>query len=316
MIMNLFICATPLHVLISSKIIEKEKLSFDSCIMIYLAACDNNKNKIFYNKLSEKVLESIYITSGRSFKTVFKMKKFIANRSCNVYVANIDDTLIHYALSFSQLNNLFTFDDGTANIMQESPFYRGISRGLWRQLLLNIIHFSLGNRFSLVKVKSNIMNHYTIFKGFKNIVDKTTYLSLFDSAINIGDDKSIIIFLGTVYEEAVICSNSLDILKKQVYNFLDSLGECLYLPHPRECMIPLPLKCTYVNTEMIAEEYVISLLQKYSNIYLYGFGSSSQYNLMNIKNIHIIPLYSKFLKENLIENLRELEKRTNKIQLI
>ena len=57
--MKVFVCFTPLHILISKQIIRYEKVS--DYLFIYLGANRNKKNKFYYNEFSKKAIYSKYI---------------------------------------------------------------------------------------------------------------------------------------------------------------------------------------------------------------------------------------------------------------
>ncbi|MCK4442186.1 MAG: hypothetical protein KAU90_09260, partial [Sulfurovaceae bacterium] len=65
--MKIFICFTPLHVLIAERIIEKEVI--EEYIFIYFTDFDTEKNRYYYAKLKQNATLSKYIVLK---KNIFK----------------------------------------------------------------------------------------------------------------------------------------------------------------------------------------------------------------------------------------------------
>ncbi|OFV45934.1 MULTISPECIES: glycosyltransferase family 52 [Oligella] len=300
-IKSLFVCTTPLQSLIAEKIISHEGLDKSDCILIYIALTDNNKNYYYFSKLSNGMYLGDYIKTNRSLATVTHLRKILKNKKFNVYIGSIDDTLVHYVLSFVDCQELVTFDDGTANIFINSTFFTGVERGIFRGFILKVVNYILGNRFTLEKVKSKLKKHYTIYPEFQNVVDRTETLQLLDfKKNNRATHGEINIFLGTMYEDVVNKKSNADLLWEKVRNFIENSNvEWIYIPHPRD-----QRKINIESIEdslLIAEEQIYSLREKYKQINLYGFASSAQFNLLNIPGITIYPVYSNLLSKTLTD---------------
>ncbi|WP_071057842.1 glycosyltransferase family 52 [Pelistega sp. MC2] len=309
---NLFICATPLQTLIATQIIKEENIDKSLCDIIYLAFNDNTINQKYFLKFAEGTKNSIYISSGRTLSTVLQLRRFLFNQEYNAYMANIDDTLWHYALSFIKLKKLVTFDDGTANIIPSSSFFVGIKKPPLRGFFLKIAHYLMGNRYSIDKIKRQTFKHYSIYPGYTNAVPKTHYISLFDKPTPATNEKTINIFLGTVYSEATKSQRDSLRLQASVIKLLEQFThKYIYIPHPREDISNIHKGIITLKNNLIAEEYILQLTQEYQNINIYGFGSSAQFNLLNTQGINIFPVTSKLLKDSLYDTLALLENCSN-----
>lgn len=304
--MNLFVCMTPLQSLIAEKIISHESLNKADCQLIYLVLTDNEKNHYYYSRLAEGMAYAEYIDTGRSVTTVNRLRTLFKNKKYNVYVASIDDTLIHYVLSFVKLHKLTTFDDGLANIFPNSSYYLGVDRGRVRGCVLKIANYLLGNRFSLDSIKRKTKKHYTIYPDFRNVVEKIESLNLLNLRENeLVEGGSINIFLGTMYEEVTYNATDANSLWGKVNDYIESSdGDWLYIPHPRD-----KRKNVFNNLEsslLIAEEQIIVLRKKHKEINLYGFASSTQFNLMGVPDINIYPVNSVLLSDKAKEAIKLL----------
>ena len=301
---------TPLQTLIAEKIIEKEDIDKAESILLYIGTIDNQINRAYFQRLASGFKYSEFLQTGRSLGTVLRMRNLLYGKSCKIYVAGIDDSLIHYAISFLKKPELYTFDDGTANIMPQSTYFTGVKRPFIREYLLRFAHFLLGKRFNLEKTKSSTIKHYSIYNGFPNAATaEIEYLSLFTTKRTVSaNKKNIKVFLGTVYDEATRTKDDADFLWKNVQEFLKENGEdIIYIQHPRE---KRAYGCSS-NDRRIAEEIILDLRKSYATVDLYGFGSSTQFNLVNVESINVIPVYSEFLLDKVNSTLSVLKDRTH-----
>ena len=57
--MKVFVCFTPLHVMISERIILKENII--DYYLVYFADVDNEKHRHYYNRISKNSVKSIFL---------------------------------------------------------------------------------------------------------------------------------------------------------------------------------------------------------------------------------------------------------------
>ncbi|EMH6404194.1 hypothetical protein AB5B87_003286 [Providencia rettgeri] len=289
--MDLVICNTPLQAIQIENLIKNGILKKGNFELIFFIYNETEKLKHYYNRLSKLSYSSLYYKYEKFPFYVLKLKKLFNKKNYNsIYTASIDNKLTHYILSFSDYNYLYTIDDGTANIWVSSSYY--IERN---NIVKSAIHYLLGCRFNLKKTKEKTKHHYTIYKDFPNIVKNTIYNDIFDKKNNSSyNGKSINIFLGTVYDEV---TNE----KENLINDLSDLFskyEFHYIPHPRDNGHYF-LNVKYIEDNRISEEIISTIFDKYEHINLYGFGSSVQYNLLNIPGINNYQIESKYLKNTI-----------------
>lgn len=286
---NLILCSTVLQTLIAREIIRMEGLEKNQIELFYYTAVDNEINQAYYSLLGEFVDEKNYFYLNKKVFQVLPLIKnlFYKKKFDTVYLASIDSPLIHFILSFIKFNRLVTFDDGTANIVKTSIYYSP-SRGI-KIFCRDILYFLLGNRYSLKKIKKQIVTHFTIYQGISNISNKTEFLDLsvlFKNDLDIKDKKPhCVIVLGTVFSAVTRSDMDKRKLKCLLQQFIDGKNEVevIYIPHPRDNS---HFKNVTVDSRAIlAEEKILEVSGRYEIVSLYGFCSSTQFNLMSFNNI-------------------------------
>lgn len=293
---SLFICLTPLQTLIAKKIIEKHQLSYD---ILCLSYNENEKFNYYFHLIGEKsdhfyryVVKSVS-KFGR-FVELLKFKKFIKNNLKkntyeNVFFASVDNIFCHLVLSLIGKTNIYTFDDGTANIFKGSIFFKNKESSQLQVLISKVV----GNSYDLQIVKSETKLHYTIYPMMDNIVKNTQALSIFDNSTHVSD-KVIKIYLGQPLENFNMKDTS------KIFEYLKSKSISNYFPHPRE--IKKEEGFHYLETPLIFEDYIILLLKDGYFVEIYTVLSSVALNLVNTKNVKAFIL----LESQLIPHYQDL----------
>lgn len=278
--MNLIICYTPLQVLIAEKIIVQYPNEEFFGVMIYVAK--NPKFEHYSERLKQSCSHffSLHQHTDRVnlLKEILLLKwKFSGKYFDKVFVASINDIQIQFLLSSIQFKTFYTFDDGTANIVNSSIFYVEEPNTIIRKL----INKGLCNKYSVKKLKAISQAHYTIYPNFPNIIENTIYVDLFQQKSGrVEKDNVVNILLGQpVYAED---KKNVDLAEKIIKKFdID-----FYLPHPREQYQLTDVE--YIRTPLIFEDYIAqNFAHQKCRIYTY-FSSA----VLNIKsdNIDVISL--------------------------
>lgn len=273
---------------IAEKIIEL--YSQDSFYCIAFAPIDNKKYRYYYNKLKEKCSHSCFIIDDygknrlNKILLLARIKFFdLSNRNKEIkkiFAANFNNDMVYFFLD-STKSELYTFDDGTANILEDSFCYKNqIGR------LSTILRKLFGKNKDSVRDK--IVKHYTLFSGFKNISSNLHPISLFNEVDNEESKEGLPelrVFLGQPIFESDAQKNIAiieSVIKKHTITH--------YFPHPRELYTISSTK--YVDTPLIFEDWVVQNSKKYSKINIYTFFSSAALNLVYHKNIevYVIPV--------------------------
>ena len=269
---SLIMCVTPLQILIAEKIIQSRPTE-DFDVIIF--GLENNQKFNYYAEKLKKYAKAYWyshVVYKSSIYNLINFLKFIFQFSFNgfnkkydnYYLSSIDSRYFQYILSKkTNSSSVFTFDDGTANIVKTSIYYL---RNL-NDEKKNKIFKSLGIKYFQDDIKSMSKLHYTIYPQFENIIENT---------------KEIKLFLGQPYEE--FDSNlSADNIEK----LMDQLNIDLYFPHPREKNNIKNVE--NVNTKKIFEDYIVDFLDRNEDCYLniYTFMSSAALNVKSFDSINI-----------------------------
>lgn len=284
--MDVIVCFTPLQVLIAQKVMEIERVDRDSCLFLYFSNLDNKKHRYYFNLLSEKAKKSFFIEGVYSFRLILRLWYLLRKVSCDrVFLGSIDDSISHYVLSYMSFNQLVTFDDGIGNIVKTSNYFKEDKRVTLKKKVFTFIHMVLGRKFYLSSLKIASCRHYTIYKDYANCFPNAEYINVFGSDENIlrskdGNNKKIKhIILGTMYSEIAVNSLAENEIKKKLLNFMNEFSEKLvYIPHPRA--FDKEFKEYEIDNLKISEEYIFDEIKKGYHIKLYGFSSSTQFNLL------------------------------------
>jgi beta-galactosamide-alpha-2,3-sialyltransferase len=304
---SLFICNTPLQCLIATKIIELKFIKKKECILLFYNSNKNDQLLYNFNNVKNKFDKSFYCKIERKFPFyLYDLYNLIKNINIeSIYLASIDSIYIQYIISKNLNKNIYTFDDGTANISNESHYYKN-KLSLTKRIILYCF-FDMKNIREIILKES--INHFTIFKYEKN------YVGNFFINVNLNfvkknkelkvNKNECSILLGTVENEAL---KDLDLkiiefkyakLKKMIKH------DFYYFPHPRGNIRKIDQYINITNNLLISEFKILKLLDKYSHINIYGFSSTVQLNLKTLENIEIIFLKS-YYESDLISNIRNI----------
>ena len=175
---SLIMCVTPLQMLIAEKIIHKFKdQKFD---VIVIALADNEKYRYYYKKLEKISCNSFYYVPKDGFLgfleyiNVLKKNGFVGKYT-NCFLASIDSRHFQYIISKNKNTNIYTFDDGTANIIKNSLYYINEKIPSWKKMIWNFI----GIDSYMEDIKKSSKKHYTLYENVSNIIENTEYLKLF-----------------------------------------------------------------------------------------------------------------------------------------
>lgn len=274
---DLFICHTPLQIEIAKEIIKKNKLKVFDVIMC--ADTMTEQFRYYFNTICVMSEHSFYIDTSKSFLNIFKqIRRLKNNKYDNIYVANIDKNHVHAIMSVVDFNVLRTFDDGTLNLTPNSRLL-GLRK---RTLKSKIAYKILGINFDTRHVLNLSELHYTIFHNRKNIIDKCENITLsleIELNKNQISSKEINIFLGTMFVDA----------ESKQAEFVASIRKvlpdnCYFIRHPRDKTNEFS-ELEAIDGLQIAEMKIVKLLGMYSKVNLYGFHSTTQFNLMSHKCI-------------------------------
>jgi len=298
---DLFICYTPLQVLIAKAIIQSGACGKEKPDFYLFALSESDRYKHYYDDMKSLCNYSELVTSLPRFPFYLRWlgARFKSKVYNQIFFASIDSVHIQYILSMISFESVATFDDGTANIMSGSKYYKPASNFSTRIKLF--LRWCFGNRYTSHSMVAASTKHYTLYKDMSNIITNTVPLDMFmpseDSADNERDGELVVI-LGTVLKDVLENEEAKPESVRRISKFLNELphGDKVYLPHPRDetdYFLDIP-RC---DSPLIAEEVIINYAKSYKKITLIGFGSSTQFNLMGQGFIHNTVITSSLFKD-------------------
>ena len=187
----------------------------------------------------------------------------------SIYYASFDNPYIRKFVSELPDVQCYGFDDGLADVY---------SRGIY-------------TKESATYLKSRVSRHYTLYKSLNHVIPKERLVYLdfkdvFSLPKPIVNGKEVRLLLG----EEVLADKELGISFNQPY--LDTLNVDIYLPHPNSRFTVNDSRV--VQTNLILEEYLVSLLKDYEKVTIYHFSSSSAIHLkadgVKFCGISVLPL--------------------------
>lgn len=296
--MNIIICTSPLQILIAEKIIElhpNEK--FCAIILNHLK---NEKAEYYFNRLKNKNIPCVLSRSFRYeigtlyqlkvlFKAVFDIFRTTKTLQFKkVFVASIDSSIAQGIISLLKIPEIYTFDDGTANIVKNSMYHRNVGhlatkKGRIIAKILNLYH-------NMNTLKMNSKKHYTIYKNMDNIIDKTVFVNLMDISPSATSEGCIKIFLGQPIMGRVDKKNV-----KITEEIIRLIGDITYyIPHPGEVYRINGIE--YINTPLIFEDYFVqNLVDK--KVTIYTFFSSAAINVASFPNVKVVSIKPKSITD-------------------
>ncbi|MDN8156911.1 glycosyltransferase family 52, partial [Acinetobacter baumannii] len=223
---------------------------------------DNNKSKFF------KFINIV------KFNKNFKLEKFYEN----IYVSSIDNKYTHKILSTVNFKNLYTYDDGAANVVKNSIYFKQTFMSKLKDILFKL----MGVEFNLNKIKKISRKHYTIYKGIQNIVEQTEYISIIEKKEdnrNISVDQEIKIFLGQPLKDI---DKNFDVLALKKLLVMEGIN--YHFRHPRETDEAFfeEIKTSYIFEDFFAKE-----LSKYRKVIIYTLSSTAALNIISLDNVEV-----------------------------
>lgn len=278
---NLIICHTPLQCLIAQHIIQQfPKQEFD---LFMFGFTDTPKVQHYFKQTAALCSKSEFILFHYQRPLLYfsQLRQLTQRQQTyqNVFVASFDSWPVHALLSGTHYQHLFTFDDGTANILPQSFLYRTQKPSLPKRM----IRYFCGIRVHQLQLRQQSEGHYTLYPEHSNITQPLIPVRLFQPTHTLptSSHASIRILLGQPFLETE--QENIHFFQ----NLIQQLNIDYYCPHPRESYridnIP------YLQTDLIIEDYLLQHLRQHPNqtIYLYTLFSTAALNLLPIPNIHI-----------------------------
>ena len=305
--MNLFICFTPLQILIAQKSIEQyHGREFEFAI---IQNSTDNKINHYINlakKDAKKVVVLPLVKNSRFASLKALLKVFFSYRDKsydNVFLATPKDFIPRMILNNIRFKNLYTFDDGAANIFKDSWVYKDEKLPPKQQKIRTFLEKTLSKepKSSEFYIK-NLKGHYTIFKTLENDFNKK--ISLVGIGANKAErQKEVKIMLGQP-----IYTDDLEKNVKLIESVIKKYSIDYYLPHPRDEFKISGV--SYIETNLIAEDYFSQEIQKNDSVKFsfYGFFTTAFFTLVELGSVNAIYIEDDELfihKKSIYESMKE-----------
>lgn len=286
----LIVCCTPLQIMIAKAMLEARKIS--RFRLIYFTWVDNDKHRHYYNEFSSMALDSEYIHMDSCFWNHFRyfrraFSRMRVEEESSIAFAIIDNFFVQYAIKKYKYKDIVTFDDGTANLTQNSQYYTGYRLSTFRL----IIRFILRGKINESWIRRHVLAHYTIYPRQNNVVEHdrlfpVNIFSGFSSELGQGEGaERLQIFLGQPIEDY-----RNNCLSQDYRNIVRDAQVNEYLPHPRER--DFDGISNIVETHMIAEDYIRSKLEEYNSVVVFSLGSTALLNISHPRLKKVVIRYS------------------------
>lgn len=289
---NIFICYTPLHILISEKIIQEEKI--DSFVFIFYVEKDNAKSKYYYNKLALAAEHAFYIKKNNkvfsALKTFcylyLKLRKYSGS---SFFTGNLKSAYSRIVIFLLGFGKLYTFDDGIGNVWGNGYFYYGREPSVFARVL-SFIKLD----FTYSRMYSSICRNYTIY-NLPNVMPHSVYLRLFErnkSENSLNNEDVTILLTSTLCEHGMLTIEQ----EQELYNkVIKKFYVTHVISHPLEKIKKITdPRVKIIDSEKIAEEIILEMRQKYNKIKVLGVYSSALINLKQIADIEVINIHFDF----------------------
>ncbi|MFY9311343.1 MAG: glycosyltransferase family 52 [Bacteroidia bacterium] len=291
---NIFICYTPLHILISEKIIQLEKI--DSYILVFYVEKDNKKNRYYFDKLALGAKKSFYIKKDNKYFSALKTFYFLYLKlrnypHSNFFTGNIKSVYSRFIICLLGFNKLVSFDDGMGNIWGSGYFYEDRIPSFFARAL-SYVRLD----FTYSRMYQNIYKHYTIYY-LPNVMPHSVYISLFEQSTTANDlaksNDNIVILLTSTWSEYDIITIEKE---REFYDkIIKRFNVTHIIPHPLEKIRKtINPNVEVIDSEKIAEEIIMEMRQRYDKIKIVGIYSSALINLKQITDVEVVNVYFNF----------------------
>lgn len=300
---SLILCTTPLQVLIAESIIDKHQdQSFD---VIMITFHDNEKYKYYFNRIKSKCNLSLYYVKSDYFlankiRKVIRLhsnftkvlrKNKIGYQYSNIYLASIDEPYFQYIITKCNQSLVYTFDDGTANIVEDDIYCRSTNPLSFKRVAWRLS----GIKNDIDDIKELSQSHFTIYENIPNIIHKTECIKLFeDSSSFSSENKDVSVKAIKFYLGQPLLEISKDLESVNLNKIIEVLDIDYYYPHPRESLTLSKYSDKIIYSPLIFEDFLIQYLKDHpnTNVEIYSFLSSAALNLANIDRVNCKFIYN------------------------
>jgi len=276
-----FICVTPLQLHIAANIIKLENI--ENYVLININPHDSLVLRNYFEIIAKGALQSdlLFMRSrlpGNYFMLKRALNKWEKYNITAIYASSISNVWVQHIINMYKSAKITSFDDGSVNLSKLGEFV--VEKKL--NVRQRIVYYLLRGRTRIGTTYTRISRHYTIYRDSDNIIpkDRCYFINVFKE-VRTADPRfdKIKVFLGFVPNNATY------------FQAVEWVNPDIYIPHPMEKARPPHVKC--VETDLLAEMYILNLLNDYKQVDLYSCASTVLLNLNGpcIKK-YVIDLWS------------------------
>lgn len=314
--MNLLVCYTPLHVLIAERLLKLGKL--ENFYLLYICFNESEQHRFYYKRLAEiapfgadfLVLPHDWRDPLRLIRWRQKNKELAPNFLISGNVKHMHSRLLAFFLGIKKFK---TFDDGSGNIA-----INGYFSDLRENKISKILFSLISPSYLYVNIIKKIDRHFSIYPDenvysrFGVLVEK---IELFEKIKNVTEQNqgAVTIYIGHAFvETGLIAGEDAERLDRILF---EKFSINYFLPHPRSRNLSFfpPMRKYASKSPLIAEEFVLSLLNYGKFVRIIGVNSSALLNLAFSRGVEIINID---LKTNLDSGALTASMNARKIKCI
>lgn len=293
---NIFICHTPLHIIISKRIIDLENL--DRYSLIYLVDNMSEKNKYYYSLFEPNDKGSLIFLKENNlfdFLRLTYQAKSMWRRALQgaIYSGNIKTFYSRFIIWFLKPKRIYSFDDGIGNIKMDGhgykrSYFQDLNERWHSRLFFNIVDRAFLYRNLVMRIN----RHYTIY-DHANVYDNTLYIPIMPVYEGSDDkkEKMNILLSNALALEKYMSKQEEDLFYGKI---IESFNIDLVIRHPRNEDYHPPTGCKVSESLLIAEHQIFNLSKTYDLFVVSPFYSSVLVNIPNsVRKVNVVSNVSK-----------------------
>lgn len=318
---NLIICATPFQVLVAEQIIRH--FAGETFYGVMLMSADNPKFRYYGKRLIQACggRGQLYLQQKSRAKILalwdllaLKRQGKKLGRVDKLFLSSLDSVVVQTFISGLDFSELYTFDDGTANLVADSHYY---THDRHQSLPFRLLKTCLGNPHTLASLKAQSRLHFTVYRQ-KNVFAHTRYLPILPAnraaGSGVAQSEERILLGQPIYEmqpglsPAAARAANTALAERMVRE----LGINAYLPHPRETYKISGV--AYLETELVAEDFFARHLADKQSYTLYTYCSGAVIPFIGAAGIRVVCLRPHNCPSALVSSYELLEQMGAEIQ--
>lgn len=304
--MDVLIVRTKLQAIIALELLDREKISKRFIFISWLdhRGKETTQTENIYDNIKKRSFLNLEIVESEGFLFNFIKLYFISLTTSLLFskfiFAIIDSNTLALVKKFNPLIRIESFDDGAANFVKISDYFKDSPLPDNKTLRRKALNFIFPNSCSHF-LRRKISHHYSIYRNKENILeqDKTSYVDIDFSKYLLEKEKNLLkdfakeelnILVGTTFlnEFKRTGINFLEIIQNEYVDIID-----LIILHPRDDSDIKEIKSSR-RFESPAEAIVDFFVKnhKVKKINLYHFRSSCIVSLLGKNKIDTVDLWT------------------------